>query len=87
MFKNFGLLEVSLYGYIFLSSSRPGEGRIDGLLPARGRTMSRWCQGQAVDQWGGVRPAGGMKVWVLIQAGGVTRESAVEAGVLKVGVV
>lgn len=49
--------------------------------------MSRWCQGQAVDQWGGVRPAGGMKVWVLIQAGRVTRESAVEAGVLKVGVV
>ena len=49
--------------------------------------MRRWCQGQAVDKRCGIRPARGVKVRVLIQAGRVAREGAVETGALKVGVV
>lgn len=68
-------------------SSRPGERCVDRLLPARGGTAWRWCQGQAVDKRCGVRPARGVKVRVLIQVGRVPGDGAVETGALKVSVI
>lgn len=49
--------------------------------------MWRWRQGQAVDKGCGIRPARGVKVRVLIQAGRVPGEGAVHTGALEVGVV
>lgn len=48
--------------------------------------MWRWCQGQAVDKRCGIRPARGVKVWVLIQTGRIAGEGAVETGALEVSV-
>lgn len=81
-----GIIFVYMTNFIVFSSSRSGECCVDRLLPARGRTVWRWCQGQTVDKRCGVGPSGGVEVRVLIQTGGVPREGVVETGALKISV-
>ena len=69
------------------STSRPSKCCVDRWFPARGRTVRRWRQGQAVDKRCGVGTSGRVEVGVLIQTGRVPREGAVETGALKVSVV
>lgn len=65
------------------SASRPGQCCVDGLLPARRRTVWRCCQCQAADQWCGVWTPGGVEVRILVQTSRIPRDGAVEAGALE----
>lgn len=67
-------------------SSRSRQGCVDWLVPVRCGAVRRG-DGQAVEDGGGIWPARGMEIWVLVNAGRVARVGIVVVRTLKICVV